>query len=52
MNAQIGRNTDNPHQFAVCMGMDAMRLCLGISPRNFTRDEVIRWLRLMSKTAA
>lgn len=39
---------DNPHVFAVCIGMDAMRLCLGKPPRNFTADDVIRWLRLMA----
>lgn len=41
------RDSNNPHEFSVCMGMDAMRLCLGMKPRNFTVDEVIRWLRLV-----
>ena len=36
--------TRNPEVFAVCMAFDAMRLCLGKQPRNFSRDEVIRWL--------
>lgn len=40
--------TSNPLEFAVCMATDAFRLCLGINPRNFTVDDVIRWLRLMS----
>lgn len=44
-------STNNPHEFAVCMGMDAMRLCLGIPPRNFATKDVIRWLRLMSRAA-
>ncbi len=38
-----GRDTNNPREFSVCMGMDAFRLCLGIKPR---------WLRLVSKVAA
>lgn len=30
----------------VCLAMDAFRLCLGMKTRNFTRAEVIRWIRL------
>lgn len=41
-------NTNNPQEFAACMGIDALRLCLGISPRNFTVAEVIRWMRTMN----
>jgi hypothetical protein len=33
--------------FAVTMGMDAMRLCLGIRPRNHSAADVIRWIKLM-----
>src|SRR5690606_31314734 len=33
------------------MGMDAMRLCFGIKPRNFTADEVIRWIRALTPEA-
>lgn len=35
---------NHPESFAVCMAFDAMRLCLGGKPINFTVDEVIRWL--------
>lgn len=35
---------------AVLMGMDALRICIGIAPINFTRAEVLRWIRLMSKS--
>ena len=38
------RQTQNAAEFAVCMGMDAFRLCIGLKPRNFTRDDVVRWL--------
>lgn len=44
--------TGAPQEFAVCMGMDAMRLCLGQKPRNFSVEEVIRWLGLMNASAA
>ena len=33
--------------FAVTMGMDAMRLCLGMRPRNHTAADVIRWIKCM-----
>lgn len=36
-------------QTAICIGFDAMRIALGNKPRNYSVDEVIRWLRLMSK---
>jgi hypothetical protein len=32
--------------------MDAFRACLGMKTRNFTVEEVIRWLRLVSKATA
>lgn len=38
-----------PLQFAVCIGTDAMRLCMGKKPRNFSRAEVIRWLNIMGR---
>lgn len=42
--------TDNPREFSVCMAMDAFRLCIGVTPRNFTAAEVMRWLRMVTKT--
>jgi hypothetical protein len=47
----MGKHWRHPMEFAVCMGMDAMRLCLGGKPRNFTLNEVIRWMRVMSRAA-
>lgn len=35
-------------QTAVCIGMDAMRIALGGKPRNYSVEDVIRWLRLIS----
>jgi hypothetical protein len=29
----------------VCIAMDAFRLCIGMKPRNFAREDVIRHLR-------
>ena len=37
-------------QFAVLLGMDAMRACLGKRPRNFTVAEIIRGLQRMEAT--
>lgn len=31
--------------FAVCMGMDALRLCLGQEPKTFSVAEVVRWIK-------
>lgn len=36
----------SPEAFAVCMGMDALRLSLGIPLKNFAVNEVLRWLNL------
>jgi hypothetical protein len=44
--------TSDPRVFAVCIGMDAMRLCIGQKPRNFTVAQVIRWLRLSAKASS
>lgn len=39
----------NPaYQTAACVAFDAMRIALGIKPRNYSAEEVILWLRLMS----
>ena len=42
-------HTMSAQEMAVCMGTDAMRLCLGLSPRNFKRRDVLRWIRQMSR---
>lgn len=36
-----------PQETAICMGFDAMRLCMGMSTETFTEDEVLRWIFLM-----
>jgi hypothetical protein len=41
-----------PLQFSVCIGMDAMRACMGKPTRNFSVDEIVRWLRLLSQDPA
>lgn len=35
-------------QDIICIGMDAFRCCVGLEPRQFTRDEIIRWIRISS----
>lgn len=42
--------TWNPTEFAVCVGMDAMRLCMGLKTSNFTKREVIAWIEAMHST--
>lgn len=44
--------TSDPRQFSVCMATDAFRLCIGVKPRNFTAEEVIRWINLIAKAGA
>lgn len=34
---------------AVCMGFDAMRIAIGQKPQNYSVEEVMRWLKLMTK---
>lgn len=34
---------------AVCMGFDAMRICLGMKPVNFTRHEVMRFFNAQAR---
>jgi hypothetical protein len=40
-----------PQEFAVCMAMDAFRLCLFGKPSNFTKREVIEWIETAGKDA-
>lgn len=40
----------HPLEMAVCMGMDAMRLCLGMPTRNYTRDEIEAWMDAIAET--
>lgn len=39
------------HEFAVCIAFDAFRICLGQEPKNFTLEEIIRWMRTMRRSA-
>jgi DnaJ-class molecular chaperone len=52
--AEAGFNKDDwsPVEMAVCMGTDAMRLCLGKKPRNFHREEIIKWMTEMGNATA
>jgi hypothetical protein len=34
-------------EFAVVMGFDALRICLGQKTRKYPPSEVMRWMRLM-----
>ena len=34
-------------QTAICIGFDAMRIALGVEPKNYSVDQVIMWLTLM-----
>lgn len=33
----------------ICMAMDAFRLCIGVPPRNFTPDEIARFVQRRAK---
>ena len=35
-------------EFAVTMGMDAFRICIGHKPRNHSLEDIIRWMGAMS----
>lgn len=35
-------------EMAICMGWDAFRICIGMKPVNFSTEEVMRWLRLVT----
>ncbi len=41
-----------PHEFAVCVGMDAFRICIGLGPKNFTIAEIVRWLMIATEKMA
>lgn len=41
--------TFNHQEFVVVLSMDAMRIAFGMKPKTFTLEEVISWLRAMSK---
>lgn len=50
----IEKETDTdargPVATAICMGMDALRICVKVTPKNYSYDEVMRWMRLMKPT--
>lgn len=37
-----------PHETAVCMGFDAMRVCLAMQPETFTIQQIEQWIRNMT----
>jgi len=37
-------------QFVVLLGMDALRACFGLKPKNFTVTEIIQTLQKMEAT--
>lgn len=41
-----------PQEFLACMGFDAMRLALGKPTMNFTKDEVMLWIRCINPNLA
>lgn len=40
-------DTRGPVETAICMGMDALRICVKVTPKNYSYDEVMRWMKLM-----
>lgn len=37
------------HEMSVLMGFDAMRLCMNLPTKNYTHEEVIRWMNCVRK---
>ena len=37
------------HRFTVCMGWDAMRICMGLRPKNYSLYDVAHWFALMAE---
>lgn len=37
------------NEFVITIAMDAFRLCIGAKPRNHDIEDVIRWMRLISR---
>jgi hypothetical protein len=42
------RHTMTDHEMAVCMGTDAMRVLLGLPPKNFAVDEIAAVMQLIA----
>jgi hypothetical protein len=40
-----------PIDIAICMSFDAMRICLGDQPRNYSVAEVKKWFGIMCQQA-
>ena len=45
--SSLDKRWANPRAFAVCMGVDAMRLCLGMRPATFHPKDIRQWLDIM-----
>ena len=34
-------------QFSIAMAFEAFRICLGLKPRKYSKEQVIRWMKLL-----
>lgn len=39
----LARESEEAYRMSVCMGWDAMRICMGMQPRNYSLEDVARW---------
>lgn len=42
----------HPMAMAVCIGMDAFRICIGISPKKYSMEEIIAWMSAMKEVTS
>lgn len=38
--------------FAIVMGYDAMRICMGLEPKHNTLEDIVRWMKKISHAKA
>lgn len=48
---KAGKDGENAMEMAVLAGMDAMRICLGMKPKNFTKAGVVEWMDTVTAAA-
>ena len=47
-NEEIAETSLDIKRWAVTIGVDAMRICLGMKPTNHKTEDVVRWVKTMA----
>lgn len=52
VRAELEADTRDPFQAACCMGMDALRLSLGLPTKSYSPQAIAAWFAFLARPAA